>query len=158
MAGLKTSSSRTSRVTGRASRPTGSHIASVKAQHALCLADRDYIKAAIAPADQRAALLQAAAANYQHSANLERVLILKYSVWEQVADKTFPKGVTRQNIDENTPDLTDITAKSVAGMEALLGKSAFIDDSGEYLQYIDRATARLIVLQASPTASAQPAH
>lgn len=128
-----------------------SHRASAQAQQVLMQADRDYLKAMIAPAEQRAALVALAIEEYTRAASLERVIILKYSIWEQIADQVYPKGVTRQNVTENSPALAETTDKAIAQMEALVGKAGFLDDAGEYIQYIDRATARLKQLQANPT-------
>src|SRR6185312_7167239 len=124
-----------------------SHRASAQAQEVLMQADRDYLKAMIAPLEQRAALVAKASEEYTRAANLERVIILKYSIWENIADQVYPKGVTRQNVTENSPALAETMDKAVAQMENLVGKAGFLDDAGEYLQYIDRATARLKQLQ-----------
>ena len=115
--------------------------------------DRDYLKAMIAPADQRATLVALAIQEYTRAANLERVLILKYSVWQQIADQILPKGTTRQNLTESLPNIAEITDTAVAKMEQLMGKAGFLDDANEYLQYIDRATERVSLLQAAPAAT-----
>src|SRR2546423_13200022 len=102
----------------------------------------------IAPPEQRPAVVAQAIQEYTRAANLERIIILRYSIWEQVADQVYPKGITRQNVTENSPALAETTDKAVAQMEQLVGKPGFLEDSGEYLQYTDRATTRLKQLQA----------
>lgn len=127
---------------------------SVIAQQMLAWADRDYLKSMIAPQAERAALIKQSADEYARAANLSRVVLLKFSVWDSVANQLYPKGMTRQNVNEVSPQLTETTDKAVAEMEKVMGQAAFLEDSREYLQYIDRATTRLKLLQ-SPATSGQ---
>jgi hypothetical protein len=132
-----------------------SHRAEIHGLAALVEGDADYLKAMVAPPDQRAALVAAAVKSYSSAADLERVIILRYSVWQQVADQLYPTGVTKANVNEHTPQLAEITDKAVAAMEKAMGRETFLDDSGPYLQYIDRALTRVKLRQSAPSASAQ---
>jgi hypothetical protein len=126
-----------------------SHRAEVQAMQALLAADRDYLKAMVATGDERAALVKQAIEEYTRAANLQRVVILKYRVYEQFAEQVYPQGVTRANVNENTPNLADITNRAVATMEEKVGKQNFLEDSNDTIEYINRAETRLKLLEAA---------
>jgi hypothetical protein len=126
-----------------------SHRLSARAQQALVQADADYLRAVTAPADKRGELIAKTIKEYELAANLQRVVLLKFSVRDEVAETLYPKGMTRQNVNENSPQLAETTDRAVTAMEQLMTTAGFLDDSGEYLKYIDRANARIKQLQAA---------
>lgn len=130
-----------------------SHRLTVQAEQHLCQADHDYLAAMIAPADQRGALLSSAAAEYQRSLNIHRLVMLRYYLYDKVAESIFPKGVTRINVSEQTPGLAQLTDKAISIMEQIRSPAVFEDDAGDYLKYMDRAKSRLAILSPSPATS-----
>ena len=120
-----------------------SHRAGAQLMEQLSAGDRDYLKALIAPPQQRAALIASATNAYNRAIALSRVYILRFGVWDQVADQIYPKGVTRQNVNEQTPNLAEISDRAIAAMRQKMGNDGFNEDSGEFLKYMDRSMARI---------------
>jgi hypothetical protein len=124
-----------------------SHRAGAQAMIHLSAGDRDCLKWLTAPGDQKADLVASATKEYNRAIALSRVYILKFSVWDQIAEKIYPKGVTRQNVNEQTPDLAQIADHSIVAMRQAMGNEAFQEDSGEFLKYMDRSITRIKQMQ-----------
>lgn len=128
-----------------------SHRLTVQAEQQLCQADHNYLAAMVTSPAQRPALLASAAKEYTRSLTLYRLVILRYYVYDEIAAKIFPKGVTRQNITDQIPDLGALTDKAITVMEQVRTKAAFEEDAGDYLKYMERTKTRLKLLAAQPT-------
>jgi hypothetical protein len=129
-----------------------SHRAGAQVMIQLSAGDRDYLKSLIAPPDQKAALIASATNEYTRAIALSRVYLLKFSVWDQVAEEIYPKGVTRQNVNEQTPNLAQIADRSIVEMQKRVGVDGFNEDSGEFLKYMDRSIARIKQMHTPTTA------
>jgi len=78
-----------------------SHMDGLRAQRALTLGDHHYLRAmdALNPtAQQRAEQIRLARQNYQDAIRLNQLLVLRYYITEDIAQRLFPSGVTRANI------------------------------------------------------------
>jgi hypothetical protein len=124
-----------------------SHRAGAQVMIHLSAGDRDYLKWLTAPAEQKAALVASATNEYNRAIALARVYILKFSVWDPIAEKIYPKGVTRQNVNEQTPDLAQLADRSIVAMRQAMGNDAFQEDSGEFLKYMDRSITHIKQMQ-----------
>ena len=132
-----------------------SHRAEIEAQEALLAGDRDYLKTILASPDQRPAMIAKTISEYTRAIDLECVVVLKYRVFEQVAQQVYPKGVTRENVTDELPQISDLTARAVTAMEQLVGKANFLEDSADTLEYITRANTRIKTLQAAAPTTAK---
>ncbi|MEA2710031.1 MAG: hypothetical protein QOF78_2632 [Phycisphaerales bacterium] len=123
-----------------------SHIDSMEAQAPLLEADRDYLKAMLAPAgEERKKLLASAAAGYHDAVKHNIGIIFRYYIPEPVAQQVLPPGLTRADVDKK--DLTE-DQMLVAYINAMrmIGQAQFdpdAEDRGEYQHYVDRAMLRL---------------
>jgi hypothetical protein len=138
-----------------------SHLDSMNAMRALCLADRDYLRAMVLPVGDagRAPLLKAAAEEYNKAMLLWERMILKYYIGDQIAAGIpqlnfpgYPRGFTKDNID-SMPDAL-VHALSIR-VDALLAAYRDLDveqDRREAQQYVRRAAKRLLQLNAAPDA------
>ena len=133
-----------------------SHMDAMRSQQPLLRADRDYLKAMLAPAsgDQRKALLDAAAKEYREAASKNLDLILHYYLPEEMSAQLLPKGVTRND----TAKLSiEQKLRIFFTMKALLvqrGFDAEAEDRGEYERYVQRCDARISRIEGKPLTSA----
>jgi hypothetical protein len=125
-----------------------SHVDTAKAMAVIATADRDYLKAALLPANDpgREKLLADAAQRYQDAIGAYQLLILKFYVTDEVAAATFGEGINRANIESKPRATQDEVMQKV---RAWLGRNPPIgteDDIAEYERSIARAMTRLGLL------------
>ncbi|HLL90425.1 MAG TPA: hypothetical protein VK324_14090, partial [Tepidisphaeraceae bacterium] len=125
-----------------------SHLDLMMAVGQMSTADGAYLRAGVAPASERAALLEQAAAAYAASREQYARMILRYYIGDDIATAAFPAGVTREAVkdlpsDQVLPTLARATAAQMAAVAAGGGFDPYGEDRQEYETYIARATERL---------------
>ncbi|MGH7179254.1 MAG: hypothetical protein ACREJC_17890, partial [Tepidisphaeraceae bacterium] len=125
-----------------------SHKDALAALGALAAADRDYLRAMLAPADQRQPILDAARREYEKAVWLNELMILKYYINDPTVVATcYPPGVTRENVSDPRklpPDqYAAVLRKAVPMFRQSPDAPGNIDNVNEYLTYTNRANARL---------------
>lgn len=125
-----------------------SHIDELNAENELMQGDRDYLLALSDPS-QRSTKIESAKQHYQEAARRYEVIILTYTITDDVAQKTFPKGLTRATIAKENLPLNQVEAIFAASRKALPANLAAFEngeDFQQYQTYIDRAHKRLSLL------------
>jgi hypothetical protein len=151
-----------------------SHVDDTIAMEQLMLADRDYLLAISATGQQRDALLQSAAVEYDRAERQFALIVLKYWTDDKVAANSYPiNPATHQRYNRYTIDAADpslFVPTYVATMrearrlftdprtgEYIPSNDMYYQNRAEYLEYIARCQIRLLVLQAATKPSTQPA-
>ena len=136
-----------------------SHYDSMSAMKALCLGDRDYLRAMLlAPGDgQRASLLKQCADEYNAAMLLWEKMILRYYVSDQVAAGApqlgfagYPRGFNKDNIDSLPAAQVHKLTFQVAAFLAAHREYDAENDRHEAERYFRRAYQRLLQLGAAP--------
>jgi hypothetical protein len=129
-----------------------SHMFTLRGEAALLQGDRDYLKAMLAaPGEQRQALLRSAAQHYRDSINGNLFMVLRYYVPEDIVKQTFPKGITRDNVEQLPVD--QYLPVYYASMQ-LIAQQRFdpdAEDRSDYQRSFERAMARLKQMGVAPT-------
>jgi len=128
-----------------------SHRDGLRALAELAEADRDFLELLNAPEAERKSLVAAAIDSYRKAIEANQLIVLKYYVNEAIAQRTFPQGVTRINIQDKLPadqrgPLVEKVFSFIRGNQLPIENQ---EDLTEYLTYISRADARLKTLQSS---------
>jgi hypothetical protein len=126
-----------------------SHMDGLRAQRALTLGDHHYLRAmdALNPSDQqRAEQIQLARQNYRDAVRLNQLMVLRYFITEDIAQRLFPPGVTRANIAQKNLSSEQIE-QLWNGVAAVVGSNPNTFQHGdewiEFSRYVDRAKTRL---------------
>ena len=126
-----------------------SHMDSLRAQNALLLGDRDYLKAMLSAGDERKPLLASAGQHYRESLRGNLQVILRYYLPEEVAPAVLPPGVTRADVGKLTLE------QCRAGYQRLLEGLPQVrydsdaEDRSDYQRYADRAMVRLTRIESA---------
>jgi len=114
-------------------------------------ADRDFLKLLAATDDpEKKQLTDAAIAEYRKAIEANQLIALKYYIAEPIAQRTFPPGVTRFNIQDKLPaaERGPLLEKVFSFIHANQLPMEGEDDLKEYLTNINRAADRLKTLEA----------
>ena len=117
-----------------------SHIDGLRAEHALVSGDLNYLLAIDDPANS-AEHRKAAIENYREAVRLNELVAMQYYLPDELAQRIFPKGMTRAEIGKAnlTPQQIDeIYLRILPFGSRLLG-----EDFSEFGRYVDRAVTRL---------------
>ncbi len=132
-----------------------SHLDSMRSQRPLLEADRDYLKAMLAPAGEaRQKLLAAAAKEYRDAAGLNLDIIMHYYMSDDIATRLLPKGVTRSETGKLS---IEDKLKIFFTMKAIIAQRGFdadAEDRGEYERYIQRCDERVKRIEGKAITSA----
>ena len=122
-----------------------SHVDTVIAMGLLASADREYLRAALLPADdpQRETLLAEAARLYQESIGAYQLMVLKYYITDATAADHYGEGVNRSNIAQQPRAVQDQVMQRIRQVLANAPPTGAEEDIAEYERYIARATTRL---------------
>lgn len=129
-----------------------SHIEELRAIAALCRGDANYLSAMTATdPGARQGFVKAAIEAYQQSLRLNEIVILRYFQNEGTADKVFPPGTTRANIDDpkvaTDAQLREYTLKLLNLMATEGYSREYEEDIRDYVSYLTRARTRLDELE-----------
>jgi hypothetical protein len=129
------------------------HREPMAAMKLLCQGDAEYLKAMLTPREDekgRQAHLADAKKQYDQAVNRWEVIMLKYDISDEIATKTFPKGLTKDNLNSAPPAQVHLLASAIARM--LDGNRQYDggeDERRETDRYIRRAVMRLLQIDRS---------
>lgn len=130
-----------------------SHRDDLKEMSLMCAADRDFLKALIAKTpEERTKLFESAAKSYADANYQDQLILLQYYTGDNAAQKLFPPGITRTNVNKLSREQAASVLNAVLDDMRRTGEGIQNqEDMTEYMRYMERAARRLHTIASATT-------